>query len=129
MAGEIELLTSSALPKPNGHYSHAAGYGGLVFASGQLGRAAGMSDAEAGGIEGQARRALLSFAQVLAAAGTGVSRLLKVNIYLADIGDWPAVNRIYEEALGPHRPARAVIATGPLHFGSLIEVDGIAASP
>ena len=124
---QIEVIEVDDAPAPNGHYSHAIACDGVVFVSGQLGRGPGMSDAEAGDIVAQTRRSLAGIDAILRASGSELSRLLKVNVYVTDIANWPAVNAVYREVLAAHRPARAVIAVGPLHFGALIEIDAIAA--
>lgn len=116
------------LPPPNGHYAYAIEHGGVIYASGQLGRSPGMTDAEAGDIARQTRFCLEKIEKVLRAANSDLSRLLKVNITIVNMNDWPAVNAVYSEVLGAHRPARAVIATQELHFGALIEIEAIAAT-
>jgi len=117
------------LPPPNGHYAYAVEHGGVIYASGQLGRGPGMSDAEAGDITRQTRFCLEKLAKVLRAADSDLSRVLKVNITIVNMQEWPAVNAVYSEMLGSHRPARAVVAAAALHFGALIEIEAIAAAP
>jgi 2-iminobutanoate/2-iminopropanoate deaminase len=51
-----------------------------------------------------------------------------MTVYVADINLWEAVNKVYARILGEHRPARAVIPVGPLHYGFLIEMDAVAAT-
>jgi 2-iminobutanoate/2-iminopropanoate deaminase len=77
----------------------------------------------------QTRRALASLEGVLLGAGSNVLHVLKVNLYVADIEQWDIVNAEYADFFRSHRPARAVIPTGPLHFGALIEIDAIASLP
>ncbi|MCL4864605.1 MAG: RidA family protein [Gemmatimonadales bacterium] len=112
----IPVQVPGALP-PAGHYSPAIVHGGLVYVSGQL-----PIDPVSG------ERCTGNLEMVLHAAGSGLDRLLKVTIYLADVAHWGAVNAVYAQRLGAHRPARAVVPTGPLHHGFLIEVEGIAAT-
>ncbi len=102
-------------------------HGDVLYISGQLGRGPNMSDADAGDIRAQTRRSLANVAAILEAAGVDLSRLLKVTVYIAGIEHWPAVDAEYRRALGDHRPARAVVPVGPMHYGSLIEIDAIAA--
>jgi 2-iminobutanoate/2-iminopropanoate deaminase len=54
--------------------------------------------------------------------------VLKVNISVADIELWEAVNKVYARVLGETRPARAIIPCGKLHYGFLIEIEAIAAT-
>jgi 2-iminobutanoate/2-iminopropanoate deaminase len=81
-----------------------------------------------GNIEEQTELALNNVHAILQAAGTDWDRVLKINISVADINLWEAVNKVYSRVLGDHRPARAVIPTGPLHHGFLIEIEAIAAT-
>lgn len=120
-------IQPSELPPPGGHYSHGMAHNGVLYVSGQLGRTAGMTDEEAGTITVQTRRALASVEAIVRAAGGDLAGLLKVNVYISDIAHWPAVNAEYQKFLGEHRPARAMIPVGSLHFGTLIEIDAIAA--
>lgn len=122
----LTLLQPSSMPIPAGHYSPGVVHNGVVYVSGQLGRGPDMSDEVAGDITMQTQRALASVAEVLRAAGSDMSRLLKVNIYVSDVSLWGAVNVAYRQVLGAHRPARAIIPTGKLHYNALIEIDAIA---
>lgn len=115
------------LPPPNGHYAYAIEHGGVIYVSGQLGRGPTTPDHEAGDITRQTRFALEKIAKVLRAANSDLSRVLKVNITIVNMEDWPSVNAVYSEVFGAHRPARAVVAAKDLHFGALIEIEAIAA--
>jgi enamine deaminase RidA (YjgF/YER057c/UK114 family) len=75
----------------------------------------------------QARQALANVQAILEAAGSGMSQLLQMTIYISDISHWAAVNEVYTEVLGEHRPARAVVPVRDLHYGYLIEIQAIAA--
>jgi 2-iminobutanoate/2-iminopropanoate deaminase len=66
--------------------------------------------------------------EILKAAGSDWDRVLKINISVADINLWDGVNKVYARVLGEHRPARAVIPTGKLHYEFLIEIEAIAAT-
>ena len=124
---EPRIVEVPDLPAPNGHYAYAIEHGGVIYAAGQRGRGPGMTDAEAGDITRQTRWCLEKLSKVLRAANSDLSRLLKVNITIVNMEDWPAVNAVYSEVLGSHRPARAVVGAAALHFGALIEVEAIAA--
>src|SRR5690349_100051 len=126
MNGYVRTVHAAGVPTPNGHYSHAVLHGNTLYVSGQLGRGPGMSDVEAGDIARQTRRCLEILRAILQSANSDFGSLLKMNVYIADIALWPAVNAVYSQVLGPHRPARVVIPTGALHFGALIEIDAVA---
>lgn len=124
---EVQPIVVPGASPINGHYCHAVVHGGVVYVSGQLGRGPGMSDEHAGDMRSQCRRSLESLAAILAGVGSDMSRLLKVTIYIPNIEHWPVVDEEYRRALGTHRPARAIVPVGRLHFGALIEIDAIAA--
>lgn len=123
----IRVVQPVTSPPPNGHYSPAIEHNGVVYVSGQLGRGPAMTDEAAGNIEVQTRRALAAVAEILEAAGSDMSLLLKVNIYISDVALWGDVNAVYRQVLGEHRPARAIIPVAALHFNALLEIDAIAA--
>jgi 2-iminobutanoate/2-iminopropanoate deaminase len=123
----MKIISCDQVAPPGGHYSHAIVHDGTVYVSGQLGRGPGMTDSEAGDIVVQTRRCLGNIEAILRAAGSDVQQLLKVTIYVSDISMWPAVNAVYAQLLGSHRPARAVVPTRELHFGALLEIEAVAA--
>ena|SRR5690242_498216 len=123
---EIKRIKTPDAPTTAGHYSQAVVYNGLVFVSGQLSIDPATGEHKIGNIEEQTEQALNNVHAVLQAAGSDWSRVLKMNISVADINLWDAVNKVYARVLGEHRPARAVIPTGPLHHGFLIEIEAIA---
>jgi len=127
MSSPVKIIETENATLPLGHYAQATQHGGTIYVSGQLGRLPNMSDEEAGGIEVQTRRCLENVLAIIEAAGSSADRLLKVNIFIADIEQWPAVNKVYAEMLGEHKPARIVVPTPLLHYGALLEIDAIAA--
>lgn len=125
---EIKRVSTDNAPKPAGHYSQATVYNGLVFVAGQLSIDPATGAHKTGPIEEQTELALNNVLAILQAAGSDWSRVLKMTVYVADINLWDAVNKVYGRMLGEHRPARAVIPTGALHHGFLIEIDAVAAT-
>jgi 2-iminobutanoate/2-iminopropanoate deaminase len=124
----IQPIQPAGARPPAGHYSPAVVHGGLVYVSGQLPIDPVTGAPCHGTIEEQARQVLRNLALLLEASGSGLDRLLKVTIYIASVDLWPAVNAVYAQALGQHRPARAIVPTGPLNHGFLIELEAIAAT-
>ena len=123
----IKPINTNNAPAPAGHYSQAVVYSGLVFVSGQLSIDPQTGEKKLGSIEEQTEQTLNNVAAILEASGSSLSRVLKMTVYVADIELWSAVNAVYSRILGEHKPARAVIPTGKLHYGFLIEIDAIAA--
>jgi 2-iminobutanoate/2-iminopropanoate deaminase len=125
---EIKRINTPNAPKPAGHYSQATVCNGLVFVAGQLSIDPATGAHKTGAIEEQTELALSNVLAILEAAGSDWSRVLKMTVYVADINLWDAVNKVYSRMLGEHRPARAIIPTGALHHGFLIEIDAVAAT-
>jgi len=125
---EIKRISTPNAPKPGGHYSQAVVHNGLVFVSGQLSIDPQTGEKRIGSIEEQTEQALTNVHEILKAAGSDWDRVLKMTVFVADINLWEAVNKVYMRILGEHRPARAVIPTGALHFGFLIEIEAVAAT-
>jgi reactive intermediate/imine deaminase len=126
MAGDIAQINPSTMAAPGGHYSHALVAGGFVFVSGQLPIAPDGTKLDDAPFERQARQVLDNVANALESAGSSVSRLTCVRVYVTDIGAWPAFNAIYAKWTGDARPARCVVPVPQLHYGFQIEVEAVA---
>ena len=100
--------------------------GGLVFIAGQLPIDAAGQRLTDKPFEAQARQVLANVKAALEAAGSEVSQLLHVRVYLTDIAHWGSFNALYAEWAGAHRPARAVVPVPALHHGLLLEVEAVA---
>ena|SRR5450830_1646266 len=122
----LNFPATPLLANPGGHYSHVSVANGLVFVSGQLPIAASGEKLIDASFDIQAEQVLTNVAHALAAAGVGVEQLAQVRVYLDDIENWPRFNEIYAQWAGNARPARAIVPTGPLHFGFKIEVEATA---
>lgn len=120
-------MTTEA-PVPAGHYSQAIIYNGMVFVAGQLPLDPVSSQMVDGGIEEQVKQTIQNINAILLASNSDLSRVLKATIYIPDISFWPDINRIYAEIFGDHKPARAVIPCGPLHYNAMLEMEVIAAT-
>jgi len=124
---KMKTINTKNAPQPGGHYSQAVVHNGLVFVAGQLSIDPETGEKKLGSIEEQTEQALKNVAAILKAANSDLSRVLKMTVYVSDIGLWGAVNTVYARFMGENRPARAVIPTRPLHYGFLIEIEAIAA--
>lgn len=119
------ILTSHA-PAPIGPYSQAVQVGHELYCSGQIAldpRTGAMVD---GDIDAQTERVIENIGAVLCAAGYHFADVVKTTIFLTDIGDFPAVNRIYERYFGAAKPARSTIAVAALPRGARVEIECIA---
>ena len=121
-------ISTGGAPAAIGPYSQAVDADGLVFCSGQLGL-----DPASGelleGVEAQAGRALRNLAAVLDAAGLAWADVAKTTIFLADIGDFAAVNAVYAAVMPDPPPARSTIGVAALPKGARVEIEAIARRP
>ncbi len=124
----IKTILTEKAPIPAGHYSQAVVYNGLVFVAGQLAIDPQTGERRLGSIEEQTEQVLKNVREILKAAGSDLKLVLKMTVFVTDIGLWERVNEVYSRVMGEHRPARAVIPTKELHHGFLIEIDAIAAT-
>ena len=113
-------------PKAIGPYAQAIRADGIVYTSGQIGIDPATGALVPGGIEAETRRVLENLKAVLAAAGSSLDRVLRVGVYLTDLGHFQAMNRIFAEYLDRHRPARSTVGVAALPMGALVEMDMIA---
>lgn len=129
VAGDKQVarrVDPDTVAKPGGHYSHATIAQGLVFVSGQLPiTEEGVRLVEAS-FEQQAEQALANVRSILLACGSDVAQLVQVRVYIDEMANWPAFNAVYAQWAGDAKPARAVVPTGPLHFGLKVEVEAVA---
>jgi len=114
---------------PAGHYSHTCTAAGLVFVSGILPIAVDGRALTGEPFEAQARQVLANLDACLESAGIGRTDLVQVRVYVTDIQQWPAFNRLYAGWIGDHKPARAVAGVQELHFGLALEVEATALAP
>lgn len=124
---ERTIVSTPNAPKAIGPYSQAVKAGGFVFCSGQIpidpttGEIVGASD-----VRVQAKRVMDNLAAVLAAAGSSFEAVVKTTIFLADMGDFAAVNEIYGGYFKANPPARATIQVAGLPKASLVEIECVA---
>ncbi len=120
------IVRSERAPSAIGPYSQAVKVGDLVFCSGQIGLDPATGALVGGGVEAEARQVMKNLGEVLAAAGVGFAHVVRTTIYLTDLGDFAAVNRIYGEQVGTAPPARATVQVAALPKGATVEIDAIA---
>ncbi|MDM7925287.1 MAG: RidA family protein [bacterium] len=127
----IQEVRSDAAPKAIGPYSQAmiATGANLVFTAGQLGIDAGTGALVDGGIEAQTRRALENLRAVLESAGSGLDRVLKTTVFLADMNDFPEMNAVYGSFFSAPAPARSTVEVRRLPKDALVEIECVADIP
>ena len=118
-------------PKAIGPYSQAQVvrlHGGqrMVFTSGQVGIDPDTGDLVEGGVREQTSRVLANLTAVLRGAGLTLADVVKTTVYLADMGDFAAMNEVYGAAFGAAPPARTTIAAAGLPRAAKVEIDCVA---
>lgn len=127
MKNAITLYDSfPAVPKAVGPYSPAVRAGGMAFLSGQVGLNPETMQLVGPGIEEQTSQVLKNLRAVLAGLGLEFSDVVKTTIFLTDLANFQAVNKLYGEALGGHKPARSTFQVSGLPLGSIVEIEMIA---
>jgi 2-iminobutanoate/2-iminopropanoate deaminase len=123
---EIRAITPGRAPKPAGAYSQAIAAGGFVFVSGQVPRDPHSQELVKGDITVQTERVMENLKIILEAAGLSFERAVKTTVYLQDMGDFDAMNKVYSRYFTSQLPARVVVEVARLHAGADVEIDLIA---
>ena len=119
-------ITSDAAPRALGPYSQAVEAGGFVFCAGQVGLDPATTQLVSGGIAAETARALENLAAVLAAAGLGLGHVVKTTVFLADLGEFKAMNEVYGRYFTPPYPARATVQVAALPASARVEIECVA---
>jgi 2-iminobutanoate/2-iminopropanoate deaminase len=128
MRDRVEVVEVPGCPPNNPTYSQATRWGGLVFVSGQLGVDPATRELVAGGLSAETRQALENVARILAAAGSSLSRVVRVNIYLTHFDMLSVMNEVYAQYFPTHKPAKTTVEISRLDRGAMIEIEVIAAA-
>jgi 2-iminobutanoate/2-iminopropanoate deaminase len=120
-----QAISTGGAPGAIGPYSQGIRSGDMVFCSGQLGLDPATGEL-VDGVEAQADRSLRNLQSVLDAAGLSFDDVVKTTIFLADIGDFAAVNAVYAKFMPDPPPARSTVQVAALPKGGLVEIEAIA---
>ena len=126
MGQELKSVQTDKAPKAIGPYSQAIATGELIFCAGQVALDPKTGEIVSGDIREQTRRVLDNLAAVLEAAGAGLDRVVKTTVFLTDFAEFGAMNEVYGERFGTHRPARSTVQISTLPRGARIEIEAIA---
>ena len=125
MSDLVRIHTAHA-PAAIGPYSQAIVVDGWVFCSGQIPLDPDTMELVGGTIDEQTDRALSNLSEVLQAAGSSLQHVVKTTVFLADMNDFAAMNKVYEQHFGEHRPARAAVQAAALPKFCNVEIECIA---
>ena len=123
---ETTVVHTDSAPRAIGPYSQAIAARGLLFLSGQIPLVPSTGELLSGDIQEQTHQVLRNLAAVLEASGASLSTVVKTTVFLADMGEFAAMNEVYAEHFGDHRPARSTVQAGALPRNVSVEIDAIA---
>ncbi|OPX55655.1 reactive intermediate/imine deaminase [Oceanospirillum multiglobuliferum] len=120
------VIHTDLAPAAIGTYSQAVKAGNTIYMSGQIPLDPVSMTIVEGGFEAQAEQVFKNLSAVIKAAGAELSDVVKLNIYLTDLSNFPLVNEVMGRHFQQPYPARAAVGISELPKGSLIEVEGVA---
>jgi len=122
----IERLSPPGVPVPRGPYSPAVKAGGFVYVSGQVPIDTSNNQISLGDIQHETRLILNNTKAILEGAGANLAQVVKCTVYLANGHDFKAMNEVYAEFFGEHKPARTTVVCGFIMPDIKVEIDCIA---
>ena len=122
----IEKIVSKIAPVPIGPYAQAIRSGDLLFCSGQTPVDPQTMLIETNDVTTQTHRAIRNLELVLEGAGLTLRHVVKTTVFLTDMNQFAAMNKVYGECFGDHTPARTTIAVRELPLKALVEIECIA---
>jgi len=125
----IERIIPSGSPRPRGPYSPAVRAGDFIFVSGQGPIDPATDQMVTADIRTQTRLVLENIRRILAGCGATPADVVKCSVFLADAGDFAAMNEVYAEFFGEHKPARTTVEAKFVAPGMKVEIDCIAYKP
>lgn len=122
-----KAIATNEAPAAIGPYSQAVRAGGWIFLSGQIGLDPESGELVGGGAGAQARQVFRNLNAVAAAAGGSLESLVKLTVFLTDLGDYATVNEVMQAVFSEPYPARAAVEVSALPRGACVEVEAVMA--
>jgi 2-iminobutanoate/2-iminopropanoate deaminase len=116
-------ITSPELSPPVGPFSQAVEAGGFIYFSGQVGQDPVTGKVVEGGIEAETERVFQNISALLKAAGKSFDDVVRVGVFLTNMGDYAAMNGVYAKHFRQPFPARTAIGAAALPLGARVEID------
>jgi 2-iminobutanoate/2-iminopropanoate deaminase len=121
-----ERIQTDKAPAAIGPYSQAIRAGGFVFASGQIPIDPATGEFVKGGVAEQTEQVLKNLSAVLEAAGSGLDKVVKTTVFLADMKEFAQMNEVYARFFTTAPPARATVAAAGLPRDARVEIEAVA---
>jgi 2-iminobutanoate/2-iminopropanoate deaminase len=122
---QLRAIATELAPKAIGPYSQAIATGELIFCAGQVALLPS-GESVTGDVRAQTERVLDNLRAVLETAGSDLGHVVKTTVYLTDFNDFAAMNEVYAQRFGDHRPARATVGVSALPKGLRVEIECVA---
>jgi 2-iminobutanoate/2-iminopropanoate deaminase len=121
-----QIIKTDNAPQAIGPYSQAVKVNGFIFASGQIPIDPATGQFVEGGIAEQTEQVMKNVSAVLQAAGSSLDRVVKTTVFLADMGEFTAMNEVYGRYFAQEPPARATVEAARLPRDARVEIEAIA---
>lgn len=122
----MKIIQTKKAPAAVGAYSQGIVTNGFVYSSGQLPLVPETGELISDDIKKATKQSLENVKAIIEEGGSSVEKIVKVNIFLDNVNDFAAVNEVYAEFFGDHKPARSCVEVGKLPKGGLLEIEAIA---
>jgi reactive intermediate/imine deaminase len=123
-----EIISTENAPQAIGPYSQAVKAGGLMFISGQIPLNPETGDLVSGSIEDEANQVIQNIKSICEAAGHGMEDIVKITIFLTDLGNFATVNDVMKKHFSEPYPARATVEISGLPLGVNVEIEAIVST-
>jgi reactive intermediate/imine deaminase len=120
-----QIISTDQAPQAIGTYSQGVRVGDTVYLSGQIPLVPQTMALVDGDMEAQVRQVFRNLSAVAAAAGGGLGDVVKLNVFLTDLGHFPLVNQVMAEFFAEPYPARAAVGVAALPKGAAVEMDAV----
>ena len=122
----MRFVSTDDAPKAIGPYSQAVIANGFLYTAGQIALDPAAMTIVEGDVPAQTERVMRNLAAILKAAGSSLGQVVKTTVFLAEMGDFAAMNEVYARHFGDHKPARSTVAVKTLPRNVLVEIDVVA---
>ena len=124
---KVQYLRSDVNKEMNLPFSVAVKVGNMLYLSGQVGILPGGSELALGGIQGETKQAMENIKMVLEKEGSSMKQVVKCTVFMADMAEWEAMNRVYVTFFDADRmPARSAVGVSGLALGARVEIECLA---
>ena len=122
----MDIVSTNKAPAAIGPYSQAIIAGKLIYTAGQIPLDPATMEMVGSNVTEQTEQVFKNLKAVLEEAGAGLGAIVKTTVFLADMADFQAMNEVYANYFGDHKPARAAVQAAALPKGALVEIEAVA---